>query len=327
MADKNKKSADKSKTGSSGPGRSRTLERRQERQRQQRQQRLMIALIGGAVIVVLAIFLALVLNLPADAPIPEDINTRYAGITTGTTENGFPRLGEATGVVNVQEFSSFSCTFCEQFHADSFPALVERVKAGEISFTYVPMLTGSVPNAEGAARAALCAGEQGKFWEYHDILFDWHSRFVNQAFSPKRLSSGIEALGLDVNAYNECFSSERITTILNAAEARARNVDGYTGTPAVAINGVVVKTNLGAINTGIDTALALLRASGANDPAATEEPTTPAEEATPEATAEVTEEATAEATEEVTEEATAEATEEATPEATAEATEEATPSQ
>jgi len=51
------------------------------------------------------------------------------------------------------------------------------VREGVIAFEYIPLTTGSIPNAVGASKAALCAGEQGAFFEYHDALFDWHSRY------------------------------------------------------------------------------------------------------------------------------------------------------
>lgn len=318
------KPAVRNSTAASSAPRSRTAERRQERLQEQRRQRIIIGVVGLVAVAAIAIVLALVLNTPAEAPIPEYALTRYEGLPTDVNESGFPRIGQTSNTVVVQELSSFSCPACAVFHEQVFPSLLERIKAGDISYIYVPLLTGSVPNAQGAARASVCAAEQGVFWPYHDMLFSWQGQFGNSAFAPKRLEAGAEALGMDVAAFNSCLTSDRAGAIINAADARARSVAGFSGTPSITVNGVLVEGNdLASVNAAIDNALALLRLStppvtedpAAGDPAATEE--APAD-ATPEA--EATE---AEPTEEpVTEEpAATQAAEEGEP------TPEATPNQ
>ena len=90
-------------------------------------------------------------------------------------------------------------------------------KLGQVLFTYVPLNTGSIPNAPGASRAALCAGQQGRFWEMHDVLFDWQTRYGNTAFSQNRLLTGVEKLGLSSGDFTNCFNSADISATLDAA--------------------------------------------------------------------------------------------------------------
>ncbi len=102
-------------------------------------------------------------------------------------------------------------------------------------FTYVPLQTGSVPNAPGASRAALCAGQQGLFWEMHDVLFDWQTRYGNTAFSQNRLLAGVEQLGMNGAAFTSCFNSADISATLNAALN-----EEVSSTPTIRVNGVTV---------------------------------------------------------------------------------------
>lgn len=270
--------------------RSRTRERRAEREKQ-RQRRRQMYVIGAVVIVaVVILILALVSNQPAEAPIPDDILERYNGFEVSQTETGYYRLGSPDAPVRVVEYSSFSCPGCAQFHSEVFDDLVERVERGEISFTYVPLQTGGIPNAEGAARTALCAGEQGRFWEMHDVLFDWQLRFGNNAFSTNRIQAGVDQLGLDAGAFNSCFNSSDTDLILRLAFE-----EGVSTTPTVAVNDTPLDVaSLEAVNEAIDNALAFV--------APDFEPTEDEPEAEETAEAEATEESEdMEATEEAAE--------------------------
>ncbi len=307
--------------------RSRARERKRERERERRRNR-QLAIVAGIIVVALVLGgLFFVANLPAEAPIPEDDIAQISNLIQSTTEEGYPRLGNPNAPVEVRDFSSFSCPGCDAWHDSAFPQLLPRIERGEINFVYIPLQTGSIPNPAGAARAALCAGEQGKFWEMHEVLFDWHSRFGNTAFQGNRLEAGVAALDLDVDEYQSCFNSARINDILSAAQA-----EGVTTTPTIQVDGVTVG---GAA--GVPTAAEVLQAIDARGPftnlepgtipvegeepaeegEATEVPEEPAEEGEATEAVEETEEAPADdaeatepADEEPAEEATAEATEE-----------------
>ena len=241
-------------SGSSSARKSRTRERREERQKKQRQQQQML-IIGGLVIAAMVVgVLLIVANQPADAPVPEDLVARYEGIPQTQTDEGYFVLGRPDAPVRVEEFSSFSCPGCEQFFSSSMDGLIELVVSGAISFTFIPQTTGSLVNAEGAARAALCAGEQGMFYEYHDMLFDWHTRFANTAYSQNRLRSGAENLGLDTGEFNSCLTGGESEDIVNAAIAMASE-RGVPGTPSTYVNGSPVESSLPAIQNAVQESL------------------------------------------------------------------------
>lgn len=286
--------------------RSRAQERKKERQQaRRRNQQLYIV----AAVVVVAIFLGalyLLTSLPTEAPLPNTFS-RYENLRRGfTDQEGYPRLGNPNAPVTLMEFSSFACPTCLSFEQNVFPQLLPRIESGEIQFIFVPLETGSVQNPDGANRTALCAGQQGKFWEMADTLFSWHATFGNNAFQDGRLRAGVEALGLDTNAFNSCFRSAKIDGILATAQS-----EGVTGTPTVRIDGAAV-----ADSTSYDVIAAAIDAKG---PFSNLEPGTISNPNTPEATVEATVEATSEMTTE-----TVEATDEAMSSETATETVEAT---
>ncbi|MCY3780620.1 MAG: thioredoxin domain-containing protein [Chloroflexi bacterium] len=215
---------------------SRTREARQRRQKQRRQSQRFYLLIGIVVVAVVAIAVVIVSNQPVEAQVSADLSARYEGIKRSFSPAGYPRLGDADAPVTVEEYASFACPGCESLHKDSFDALLERVRDGQVRFTYVPLNTGAVPNAEGASRAALCAGRQGMFWELHDVLFDWQTRYGNTAFSQNRLLAGIEKLGLGSGAFTDCFNSAAISRTLAAAQN-----ENVASTPTLRVNGVTLE--------------------------------------------------------------------------------------
>ncbi len=215
---------------------SRTRAARQRRQRQRRQSRSTLIIAAMVVVAVVAIAVFVVANQPVEAHIPADLSSAYDGITRSYSREGYPQLGDIEAPVTLEEYASFACPGCQQFHEDSLEAVLERVRAGQVLFTYVPMQTGSVPNAQGASRAALCAGQQGMFWEMHDLLFDWQTRYGNTAFSQSRLLAGVEGLGMRESLFTGCFNSSAISETLNAALS-----EEVSTTPTLRVNGVTLE--------------------------------------------------------------------------------------
>ena len=214
---------------------SRTRGARQRRQKQRRQNQRRLLLAAVVIAAVLAAAMLVVSSQPVDVHVPSDLEARYDELPRSLSIDGYPQLGDQEAPVTVEEYASFACPGCEAFHGASLDAILERVRIGQILFTYIPLQTGSIPNAAGAARTALCAGQQGMFWEMHDMLFDWHTRYVNTAFSQNRLLAGVEALGLDSNALTTCFNSTAISNTLTAAQN-----EGVASTPTIHVNGVTV---------------------------------------------------------------------------------------
>lgn len=82
-----------------------------------------------------------------------------------------------------------------------------------------------------AAQAAMCAGEQDKYWEYHDKIFE-----NQRSLQDEDLKRYAEEIGLDTEAFNACFASGKFRNNIAQDQRRAQQL-GVTGTPAFFING------------------------------------------------------------------------------------------
>lgn len=145
-----------------------------------------------------------------------------------------PAWGPEDAPVVIVEFSDFQCPFCGRFHEQTYSQLRENY-AGQIRFVYrdYPILQLH-PNALISAQAANCAGDQDKYWEYHDLLL------TNQDRSSRAdLGDFAAELELDMDEFNECLDSGRYEQEVNA-DVQDGNRYGVRGTPTFFINGQVL---------------------------------------------------------------------------------------
>jgi protein-disulfide isomerase len=143
-----------------------------------------------------------------------------------------PMLGPAKAPVSIIEFSDFQCSFCKKFWADTLPKLKETyIQQGKVRFMYRHFaILGNF--SEQAAMAAECAGEQGKFWEYHDKLF------ANQgglAFTNSKLKQYARELKVDVATFGQCVESGKYRRKVEGETAVAASL-GARGTPTFFVN-------------------------------------------------------------------------------------------
>ncbi|MBX3219747.1 MAG: thioredoxin domain-containing protein [Labilithrix sp.] len=143
--------------------------------------------------------------------------------------DGSPTKGPESAPLTIVEFADFQCPHCGQF-APVLDRVVESRKS-EVRFAYKFYVLGKFPNSENAARAAIAAGKQGKFWEMHHMIF------ANQEnLSQQGLDSMAKELGLDVGRLHADMqapdTAERI-----AKDKKLGEDLKVEGTPAIYING------------------------------------------------------------------------------------------
>lgn len=293
---RDRKTPDQKRNTAASPASSRTAERRQERVRERQRQRLIIGAILVVTVAVLIIFPLVLANTPSEAPIPPETLTRYDGLTMSRSTEGYPRLGSPDAAVQVTLYSSFGCAECQAFHDATIDALVQRVRDGSISLSYAPLVqrtTSTLANAQGAARAALCAGEQNHFWQFQDTLLSWQTPYGNQAYTNSRIVSGVQALGLNRSQYDGCVASGQPDSVMTVARQQANTLINFVDVPTITINGVVPVDSEG--NPVRDPAEILVAIDNAVAAAVrrSQPPTPVAATAEPEATAEATAQAEA----------------------------------
>lgn len=144
-------------------------------------------------------------------------------------------LGDLNAPVTIVEYGDFQCPFCGKFFRDTEPVIREEyVKTGKVKFIYRDFaFLGQ--ESFWAANAARCAGDQGKFWQYHDYLFNNQQGENQGAFSKANLKSFAAALSLDKEKFNACLDSNKYDEAVKK-DSKAGADAGVQGTPATFIN-------------------------------------------------------------------------------------------
>lgn len=190
--------------------------RRNARQRQ--------VLIGVGVIIVLAVAAFIVWPRPQSAP--------TASANTSSTNEEIA-LGSPTAKVTIVEYGDFGCTTCKAWQDAGILGQVRKQYGDNVRFVWrdFPVITDQSPKA---AEAARCANDQGKFWEYHDLLYA-----RQPALDVKSLKAYAAQLGLDTARFNQCLDSGQHKAAVDN-DLRDAMAHGFRGTPAFLVNDNVI---------------------------------------------------------------------------------------
>ena len=140
---------------------------------------------------------------------------------------GAPERGRADAPLVVVEFSDYQCPFCRRHTQRVLPELLKNyVDAGKVRYVMKQFpLVSLHPQAELAARAALCGRDQDKYWELHDALFAWSGEL-----SPETLKAKAEELKLRPKDFAACLDDNRHAEVVAADQALGQKL-GVRGTP------------------------------------------------------------------------------------------------
>jgi protein-disulfide isomerase len=161
------------------------------------------------------------------APLSVIIDAPRHEVTLAATD---PAIGSASAPVTLVEFSDFQCPFC-QLVAPTLKR-VQKTYGDKVRIVWKDFpLTQIHPEAFKAGEAAHCAGEQGKFWEYHDRLFA-----NQQALQPDSLKKHAADAGLDTAAFNACLDTSKYGDRVREGVAQGSRL-GVNSTPTIYVNG------------------------------------------------------------------------------------------
>jgi protein-disulfide isomerase len=139
--------------------------------------------------------------------------------------------GDPKAPVTIVEFSDFQCPFCKKSEGTLHELLTKY--SGRVKLAYLDFPLREIhPQAQSAAEAARCAGEQGKFWEYHDALYADQSKLDGS-----ELLTRARALNLDEKSFQSCLNSGKFKSKVEADLQQGSKV-GVAGTPGFFVNGV-----------------------------------------------------------------------------------------
>ncbi len=170
-------------------------------------------------------------------PTPMIQESGPAKITINTfMENGSPILGDPNAPVTLVEFGDYQCYFCNQFfHTTEDDLFKNYVETGKVKVIFKDY-TIIGPDSITAAHATHCADDQGKFWEYHDTLYDHWTGENNGWASSENLLQFARNIGLDIDEFSNCMLDSKYTSIITNSNQDAKDL-GLTGTPAFFIIG------------------------------------------------------------------------------------------
>jgi protein-disulfide isomerase len=141
-----------------------------------------------------------------------------------------PERGPAVAPITIVEFSDFQCPFCARFEPVLKAVMAKYPDKIRLVYRHLPLVQIH-PYAEKAAEAAICAGDQGRFWEFHDLMFQDQSSLGVDALKGKA-----KTLALNVTAFNQCLDSGNAVEVLKRDQQTAEQL-ALSTTPTSFVNG------------------------------------------------------------------------------------------
>ncbi|CAG1007279.1 Disulfide bond formation protein D [Anaerolineales bacterium] len=180
--------------------------KRQARREQMRRKEQRSRLIGLGLISIGVLFVAFLIIYPSLKP-SEAIIAPEA-VTRPNVD--FNAAGDPNAPIRIDEYSDFQCPYCARFYQTTEAELMNTYVAdGTVYFVYNTFGEFIGPESRGAAEAAYCAGDQGKFWEMHDVIMSNQKGENQGAFADKRLKEFAEYLKLDMDKFETCFDGNK----------------------------------------------------------------------------------------------------------------------
>lgn len=165
---------------------------------------------------------------PNQAEVPEQVK-RYDVPIAGNSI-----LGSDTAPITIIEFSDYECPFCQRWHQEVFPKIQEAY-GDKVRLVYRDFpLYGVHPNAETAAEAANCAGEQERYYDFHNLLLSGEKAFGSDTYN-----AYAQNLKLNLADFKKCMEEHRYQAEVKADYDYASQL-GVRSTPTFFINGLAV---------------------------------------------------------------------------------------
>ena len=164
----------------------------------------------------------------SNQPINPTVNNPPTGNLKVVIDDNDPVFGDKNAPITIVEYSDFQCPFCERAYSGAIASFKQSdyFKSGKVNLVYKHFPLNSIhPFAQKAAEAAECANRQGKFWEYHNMLFE-----NQQSLDVASLKSYATKVGLDTTKFNKCLDSGEAKDEVDKESQQAQAAGGQ-GTP------------------------------------------------------------------------------------------------
>jgi len=214
------------------------------------------------VVIIFAFFLGMLTNKVSDLENQVNSTSGSTGTTAAAPQGGtvgtapavsaapgtpvkvgignYPPQGDPHAKVTVIEFADLRCPFCEQWFKTIEPNLIkDYVNTGKVAF-YFRNYAFLGPASTLAAEAGECANDQGKFWQFHDYMYqNQPDESDTSMYTDANLTQIAGNLGMDTSQFSSCLTSKTASDEV-AKDLSEGQAAGVSGTPTTFINGVPV---------------------------------------------------------------------------------------
>jgi protein-disulfide isomerase len=219
------------------------MSKRQEiRARRQRQRLINRLLIIGMVVIGVGLIAAAIILPRLPTPVIDIVAAAPRNFTAPVDKTS---IGDPAAPVRVDVWEDFQCPACQYYSQTHEPLIIQNyVEKGKVFYTFhfFTSISAYAPGnteSEHTANAAMCAADQGKFWEYHDVVFaNWKGENIG-GYADNRLIAFAQFIGLHMTDFKTCFK-DNVHADFVAEDYQAGRDLGVQGTPAIYVDGVLV---------------------------------------------------------------------------------------
>ena len=147
------------------------------------------------------------------------------------TDNGSPIMGDPDAPITILEFGDYQCTFCYKFHQDTLDIINEEfIKTGKVKVIFKDFPLNGL-DSKLAAESSYCAHDQGKYWEYHDQLYENWAGERTGWITREALSEFAKSINLDTAEFNKCLNESKHENKINSIYEFGKQI-GIDATPS-----------------------------------------------------------------------------------------------
>ncbi len=239
---------------------SKRQEIRQRRQRERTRNRiLVIALVGaGALLIAFAFIRPMALKTQATASVTQSPVVSITPKAIYMQADGL-HIGDPNAPVKMDVYEDFRCSACLYYTMNYEPQIIQTyVNTGKVYYTFHSFIiidgNDGTDASYRSANAAMCVAEQGRFWDYHDILFANQVSESASLYTDERLAAMAQNLDLDMTAFDQCYQARRYAPEIQNDMSQAQSLN-LTFTPSILVDGTLIRS-FDQLSTAIDAALA-----------------------------------------------------------------------
>ena len=155
----------------------------------------------------------------------ENLGTNSMVLNKKNLLDGSTILGNPDAKISIVEFGDYQCTFCYKFHDETMKIILDQyVMDGEVNFVYKDFPLNGAPSIM-ASEASYCAQDQGKFWEYHDLIYEnWEGENTGW-LTRNALDRFAKEVKLNLSEFNSCMNDSKYRQKVLENEQFAREID------------------------------------------------------------------------------------------------------